>query len=295
MLLWKNLRFFQLGFVLIKLSAKLPQPSIAQTLAFIKKLNRQMIKFFRRIRQRLISENKVGKYFLYAIGEIILVVIGILIALQINNNNDLRKNRAKEIHYLQNIKTDLKLNILELDKYIENRTGFIESANRIIEHFEGKPITDFSSFNADGMKVYTWQKFYQNNNTFQELVNSGNLSLISNDSIKNILLNIESLYKKMKSEEDHFRYDAEILIYEPIYALIDLNPLVNNFTYKVSNGQAGKDVTISKENYKGYLENTKIKNGFLMAVLEFGIMNDQMREMKLMSEELIRLIDQEKE
>lgn len=252
-----------------------------------------MISFFRKIRQQLLTENKVGKYILYAIGEIILVVIGILIALQINNNNDLRKNREKEIHYLQNIKKDLKLNMLELDRYIEIRTGCIESANRIIEHFEGKPIMNFSSFNADGMKIYTWQKFYQNNNTFQELLNSGNLSQISNDSIKNILLNIESLYKKMKSEEDHFRFDTEILIYEPIYNLMDLTPLVNNFTYNLSNGQAGKNVTLSIENYRDYLKSTLIKNGFLMAVLEFGTMNDQMRVMKRMSEELIRLIDLE--
>mgnify|MGYP001591841413 CR=1 FL=1 len=51
-----------------------------------------MIKFFRRIRQGLLSENKFSKYLLYAIGEIILVVIGILIALQINNWNEKRKN-----------------------------------------------------------------------------------------------------------------------------------------------------------------------------------------------------------
>lgn len=252
-----------------------------------------MIRFFRKIRLRLLAENKFGRYILYAIGEIVLVVIGILIALQINNNNDLRKNRVKELHYLQNIKSDLKLNMLELDRYIEIRTGCIESAGRIIEHFEGKPITDYSSFNADGMNIYTWQKFYQNNNTFQELVNSGNLSQISNDSIKNILLNIESLYKKMKSEEDHFRFDTEILIYEPIYNLMDLTPLVDNFAYTVSNGQAGKDVTLSQEHYRDYFESKLIKNGFLMAVLEFGTMNDQMREMKRMSEELIRLIDVE--
>ena len=51
-----------------------------------------MIKFFRKIRQRLLSENKLSKYFLYAIGEIVLVVMGILIALQINNNNELNLN-----------------------------------------------------------------------------------------------------------------------------------------------------------------------------------------------------------
>jgi uncharacterized protein DUF6090 len=252
-----------------------------------------MIKFFQRIRRNLLLENKISKYLLYAIGEIILVVIGILIALQINNNNELRKSRLKEVHYLQNIKTDLELNIVDLDKYLAVRTECIASANRIIEHFEGKPITNYSDFNADGMNIYTWQKFYQNNNTFQELVNSGNLSLITNDSIKNILLNIESLYKKMKSEEDHFRFDTEKLIYEPIYALLDLNLAVNNYAYHVSDGQAGKDITLTEKYYSAYIKNTMIKNGFLMAVLEFGIMNEQMRNMKRMSEELIKLIDKE--
>ena len=80
-----------------------------------------MIKFFRRIRQQFLTENKTGKYFKYAIGEIILVVIGILIALQINNNNDLRKERVKEIHYLKNIKQDLIFNNQELFKVITGR------------------------------------------------------------------------------------------------------------------------------------------------------------------------------
>ena len=54
-----------------------------------------MIKFFRKIRQRLLTENRLGKYLLYAIGEILLVVIGILIALSINNWNEERKNEEK--------------------------------------------------------------------------------------------------------------------------------------------------------------------------------------------------------
>ena len=56
-----------------------------------------MIKFFRKIRKNMIKENKVSKYMLYAIGEIILVVIGILIALQINNWNNVQKNKQAEI------------------------------------------------------------------------------------------------------------------------------------------------------------------------------------------------------
>lgn len=68
-----------------------------------------MIKFFRKIRQKLLSENKFSKYLIYAIGEIVLVVIGILIALQINNLNEAKKTRTKEISYLANLKNDLEL------------------------------------------------------------------------------------------------------------------------------------------------------------------------------------------
>jgi len=72
-----------------------------------------MIKFFRHIRKSLLMENKTSKYFKYAIGEIVLVVIGILIALQINNWNENRKQKVKEVDALENIKTSL-LSDLEL-------------------------------------------------------------------------------------------------------------------------------------------------------------------------------------
>ncbi len=117
-----------------------------------------MIRFFRKIRQQLLFNHKLRKYSLYAIGEILLVVIGILIALQINNQNDLRKERIKEIHYLQNIKTDLQINLQEMDRYLDIRTQSIAGANRIIAHFEGEPITDYDAFNTDGVRIYNWQK-----------------------------------------------------------------------------------------------------------------------------------------
>jgi len=249
-----------------------------------------MIKFFRKIRQKMLTENKFGKYLLYAIGEILLVVIGILIALQINNQNDLKKARVKEVHYLNNIKTDLKINIQELDDYIKTRTQGIKAANIIIEHIEGKPIDDLEEFNALGVPIYNWQKFHQNNNTFQELVSSGNLALISNDSIKNTLLDLETLYKKLKSEEEHYRFDTEELIYKPLYKIMDLNPMVNNFQYRLSNGSVGRNIKLSEDYYKEFLTNTKIKNGFVMTILEFSTMNTQMLEMKNISLNLIELI-----
>ena len=80
-----------------------------------------MIKFFRRIRQNLIMENKTSKYFKYAIGEIVLVVIGILIALQINNWNENRKDKIKEHAYLTNLKKDILEDINFNTQYILNR------------------------------------------------------------------------------------------------------------------------------------------------------------------------------
>jgi hypothetical protein len=252
-----------------------------------------MIKFFRRVRQQLLSENKFSKYIIYAIGEILLVVIGILIALNINNTNEIKKQRAKELHYLNNIKSDLKMNIAHLDTYIASREIAINSANTIIKHYEGLPVKDLDAFSFHTVNIYTWRKFFQINNTFQELTNSGNLALISNDSIKSILLNMETLYKVMKDQEEHFRYDAELLLYEPSYNMMDMNSIVQNYTYKVTNGSMGEDRNLSQQEYDNMLKDTKQKNGFVMAAYEFGAMNTQFNEMKLMCNNLIVLIDKE--
>ncbi len=82
-----------------------------------------MIKFFRHIRQNLIMVNKTSKYLKYAIGEIILVVIGILIALQINNWNEARKERIKEVNLLKEINRDFTYNLEELLSLKENHTN----------------------------------------------------------------------------------------------------------------------------------------------------------------------------
>jgi hypothetical protein len=241
----------------------------------------------------MVKENRVSKYVLYAIGEIILVVIGILIALQINNNNEIKKERALEIKYLKNIKTDLQVNINHLNTYINTRETAIKSAKIIVEHFEGKPITDLEVFNVHTVNIYTWKKFFQTNNTFQELINSGNLAIISNDSIKNILLDIETQYKIMKYEEEHFRYDAEILLYEPQYNTMDMNQIVQNYTYQVTKGKMGERRQLSKKDFDTMLKDTKQKNGFVMAIYQFDVMNQKMNEMKDMCLQLIVLINKE--
>lgn len=251
------------------------------------------MRIFRNIRQKLAAENNVVKYLRYAFGEIVLVVIGILIALQVNNLNEQRKQRANELHYLSNLKSDFNLNIDEIDRYIITRNSRTASAKIVLEYFNGKPLTDFDEFNRNAVNVYTWQKFFQIDNTFQELMNSGNLAIISNDSIKNGLLNLETLYKKLKYEEQHFRYDSEVMLYEPAYGIIDINTQIKNFMYQVTDGKQGKHVQLSKAEVAALLKNRKHKNGFAMATYEFPFMNTELEEMKSLCEKIISFIDKE--
>ena len=95
-----------------------------------------MIKFFRHIRKSLINQNNMGKYFKYAIGEILLVVIGILIALQINNWNEARKTQAKEIEILNGFKNGLEFDISQLDSISFHYARARTSINIILEHLE---------------------------------------------------------------------------------------------------------------------------------------------------------------
>ena len=96
-----------------------------------------MIKFFRKIRQNLLLEGKTGKYFKYAIGEIILVVIGILIALQINNWNEDNKKKRDERVLLQAVLANLELDSLGIANVVHNQARILEVHKKLIGIVKG--------------------------------------------------------------------------------------------------------------------------------------------------------------
>ncbi len=129
-----------------------------------------MIKFFRHIRKDLMEKNKTGKYFKYAIGEIVLVVIGILIALQINNWNETRKDQHELTNILQNIVTDMSLDTLNLKDNLE----YAKEENKRIKTFLNNK--DYSEFTRDSLQkslqVYSYH-FIWRTSGFDNLKNSG--------------------------------------------------------------------------------------------------------------------------
>jgi hypothetical protein len=156
-----------------------------------------MIKFFRKIRQNLLMENKTGKYFKYAIGEIILVVIGILIALQINNWNEDRKDTLKEQVYLVNLKKDIADDIAFNKRYILDRyQKKVSVLKKGKAHYQGEIkvkdtiafLNDIGYGNVFGNVIWGF-----NMTTYNQLVNTGDFKVIANDSLKEAILNYYNL------------------------------------------------------------------------------------------------------
>jgi hypothetical protein len=177
-----------------------------------------MIKFFRHIRKSLISENKMGKYFKYAIGEILLVVIGILIALTINNWNEERKNRDQEKLYLKDVYEDFTANKIQFD----NVLNWYREQLRITDSLRGVgPITNqnWNNINKNISRAFRPMSFDPKNSSIETLISSGNIDLVQNDSLKKLLLSWKDQYLDYKEEEDgtqfHIETYREVLLNEP--------------------------------------------------------------------------------
>ena len=149
-----------------------------------------MIKFFRKIRQNLLMENKFSKYLIYAIGEIILVVIGILIALSINTWNENKKNKIKEIKSLTELRKDLVQNLNDINGNISNLQICKNSNNTILNHFENK-IAYNDSLNYHFSMLYPFISFTANQTTYETLKQNG-IVLISNDSLRSSISDLYS-------------------------------------------------------------------------------------------------------
>ena len=161
-----------------------------------------MLRFFRKIRQQLITENKFSKYLLYALGEIALVVIGILIALAINNWNENRILENKEQYYLEGLKNEFEQNKIKLQNLIEvNRLNY-QNSKKIVavidrsEDIEEKELSEIL-FNSFSYGI----AYNPNNSLLNELINSGSLEDISNPELRKHLTGWESFVQSVHIQE----------------------------------------------------------------------------------------------
>ncbi|WP_133085494.1 hypothetical protein [Winogradskyella aurantia] len=141
-----------------------------------------MIKFFRQIRQKLLSENKFSKYLFYAIGEIILVVIGILIALSINNWNSDRIDSIKEQNLLKELKSDYLSNVKEIEVTLNQMITQQVAYERIFDYLDNNKPVDSAlqkSFEyIQGIGVFN------SSNTTYKFIETNGINLLSNSEIR---------------------------------------------------------------------------------------------------------------
>jgi len=164
-----------------------------------------MIKFFRNIRQNLLNEGKTTKYFKYAVGEIILVVIGILIALSINNWNIEKQERKTEKINLMALQNEFTQNKNILNEEIELNTLNIEGAKKMIESFKSgvsdtisEKTIAYNTYQTFGSEI----NFAPNTGVLSEIISSGELRLIQNQELKHKLAAFGSWIEKIKQQEE---------------------------------------------------------------------------------------------
>ena len=202
-----------------------------------------MIKFFRKIRQKMLTENKFSKYLLYAIGEIVLVVIGILIALQINNLNQQSQENEQLDASLELMQLNLKEDIRKLDEQISYNKSIQEDIDnffKIVSNPEGTkniPLNDIGDIALE-------KSFYSVSTAIKSMESGGHFKSINDNALKESIYtyyaDIEG-FSKLVEAHNHFARDKiEAFVYKN-WDLADyisgINPYLENRTPRINNRQ----------------------------------------------------------
>ena len=234
-----------------------------------------MIKFFRHIRQNLIMENKTSKYLKYAIGEIVLVVIGILIALQINNWNESQKALKKEKIYLVKLSQNIKDDISLLEDIIKTDSIIINDLKKLSE--EILTATSIQDINLKTNSRFRYLLFNPNKTTLDNIISSGQIEIIRNDSI------VESLLKYYKSVTKYREgIDESLKNYSR-----DIENFFMNFDH------TRNDKILKKKTIEDYRDHPFVLNSFFYKV---GLLKYQINNYSLLIKEAkhnLNLIEKE--
>lgn len=242
-----------------------------------------MLKFFRKIRQSLLFDNKYTKYLLYAIGEIMLVTIGILIALEINNNNDQRKLRIKEIATLIDLNNDLEKNMNDLRQGINYNLDFKKGCEHIMSAIEKDDSTSVNRYFGQFFNIHH-PKFARG--SYDNLTNSG-INLISDKKIRDQIVYVfgqslsffdEGLFKRQ------YVYNQSVVL-----------PMITKYFY--CNGDDYWELNPS--NYKEMINDQEFYNMCSILKMYYGRdirhFNEALREMRSLSADLKKEIKRLKE
>ena len=175
-----------------------------------------MIQFFRKACQKLLTENKYRKYLLYAIGEIMLVVIGILIALQINNWNTNQKNSHFEQSILIDIDLEITSNIERLKKTIDRHAQSHNATQELIRIFEDSlkiSTTSESTVNALLISMDFNHTYDPSRGILKSIISSGHINYLKNKELKYLLASLDDLTEDVNESTEAIEAQRPFLLY----------------------------------------------------------------------------------
>jgi len=170
-----------------------------------------MIRFFSKMRYKLAAENRTAKYLRYAVGEILLVVIGILIAVQVNNWNEARKDRIQERKFLVRLEAELTTDLKNISTSIAINNDRMQRAEFLMTvadqpHFS----EDSSTYFIQSIEYAGYTNFpVISDNTFEEIISSGKLSLIQDEGIRTTLQQYYS-WTSDRGQYEFIRQDTQL-------------------------------------------------------------------------------------
>ena len=185
------------------------------------------MKLFRKIRQTLIKEGNLKRYLWYAIGETLLVMIGISLAFQVDNWNDSRIKQSSEVRYYENIRDQIaedRILILSQVDFNNRYLGQFNYAYKILETND-RPKIDTLGLIVRNFTQYS--DFDRQGNIYETLVNSGEIKILRNYAILNKIRTLEEKYRYVNRMEN-IHYDAIMS-----HVIMSINPLIKFSTGKI--------------------------------------------------------------
>ena len=177
-----------------------------------------MIQLFKKIRRKLLVEKRLSNYIIYAIGEVLLVVIGIVLAIQFSNWNDKRSEIKKEIWYLDNIADDM---FYQKDGLLDLKTSFEEtlevSKDLLLAYSKTKSYVTIDSLSKKLNQLMHTYNYPNIDNTYRELLSSGQVSLIEN---KDLYSEVIGFYLYTSEIEYQFKTNEEQVFYGEVYSIL---------------------------------------------------------------------------
>jgi hypothetical protein len=207
------------------------------------------------------EKNKTGKYFKYAIGEVILVVIGILIALSINTWNENRKDGIKEQIILKSLKVNLKENLKLLDLANKATIDAYNSSLNLHELIKPKnTVVNTNQINSLISVMFDYFTFDPNSGAINEIINSGHLNIIKNEELKNQISNWSGTVEDTQRDGDIANKHAfdNMVMYLSRYGSISNLPIGN---HRVQNMNLKQKSTSSFEvDYQNLMNSLEFEN-----------------------------------